>query len=105
MLPGQERTKHMKFETVSFGDERAETLLLQMTDDHDMEMMETETAFIRELSGGKCFCLRAVHVNSWNHDLSPWKAPAAFGHQLAKVSTPFKIAYLRYLWGEIPTFF
>ena len=84
----------MKFETVSYGDERADTLLLQMTDDHDMELMERETAFIRDLTGGKSFCLRAVHVNSWNHDLSPWKAPAAFGSENFGDGAADTLAYL-----------
>lgn len=71
----------MSFETKTFGETAADTLLIQMVDDHDMEMIDREVKFIRELSGGKDFCLKAVKVNSWNKDLSPWPAPAVFGNE------------------------
>ena len=63
------------------GDPDAGILLLQMVDDHDMEVIGQEAAYIRELTGEKDFCLAAVKVNSWNHDLSPWPAPAVFGNE------------------------
>ena len=69
----------MGLETVVYGNPEAETLLVQMTDSHEMEGIEREISFIRELSGGQDFCLKTVKVNSWNEDLSPWRAPAVFG--------------------------
>ena len=69
----------MNFEIFTFGNPDADTLLLQMTDDHDMEVMEQEVSYIHDLSGEIDFCLKAVKVNSWNNDLSPWPAPAVFG--------------------------
>ena len=69
----------MCFEISVYGNPDAETLLLQMTDDHDMEVIVPEISRIRELSGGQDFCLKAVKVKNWNTDLSPWKAPAVFG--------------------------
>ena len=69
------------FPVVTYGNHEADTLLIQMVDDHDLEGMENEVSYIRELSGGQDFCLKAVKVNRWNSDLSPWKAPAVFGKE------------------------
>ena len=69
------------FEILRFGQSDADTLLFQMVDDHDLEVIEQEVAYIRELSGGQDFCLTAVKVNDWNKDLSPWTAPAVFGNE------------------------
>ena len=63
-----------------YGDPAASTVLVQMADDHDLAVLENEAALIRILSG-KDFRLIAVKVNDWNHDLSPWKAPAVFGNE------------------------
>lgn len=71
----------MAFEVLTYGDPAADTLLIQMVDDHDLEVIEKETAHIKELTGGQNFCLKAVRVNSWNTDLSPWTAPAVFGDE------------------------
>ena len=71
----------MAFEVLIYGDPAADTLLIQMVDDHDLEVIEKETAHIKELTGGQNFCLKAVRVNSWNTDLSPWPAPAVFGDE------------------------
>ncbi len=65
----------------TYGDPEADIFLIQMVDDHDMEVIEQEVSYIRELTGGKGFCLKAVKVNSWNNDLSPWPAPAVFGNE------------------------
>jgi predicted alpha/beta superfamily hydrolase len=71
----------MAFEVLTYGDPAADTLLIQMVDDHDLEVIEKETAHIKELTGGQNFCLKAVRVNSWNINLSPWPAPAVFGDE------------------------
>jgi predicted alpha/beta superfamily hydrolase len=71
----------MGFEINTYGDLSSDTLLIQMVDDHDLEVIEKEAALIRELSGDQHFCLKAVKVKSWNHDLSPWPAPAVFGNE------------------------
>ena len=71
----------MSFTILTYGNPDADTLLLQMTDDHDLEVIEKEIAYIRELSGGQDFCLKAVKIHDWNKDLSPWPAPAVFGRQ------------------------
>ena len=63
-----------------FGNKDAETLLIQPVDDHDLAVIESEVGAIRKLAG-EDFCLKAVKVKRWNHDLSPWKAPAVFGNE------------------------
>lgn len=71
----------MSFDVFTYGNPGADLTLVQMTDDHDMEVIENEVSLIRDLSGGQDFCLKAVKVHSWNHDLSPWPAPAVFGKE------------------------
>ena len=63
-----------------FGDMSAQNILVQMVDDHDLSVIENEVTSIRELTG-EDFILIAMKVNSWNHDLSPWNAPAVFGDE------------------------
>ena len=65
----------------TYGDPKAENILIQMVDDHDLEVIEQEVSYIRELVQEKTFCLAAVKVQSWNTDLSPWAAPAVFGSE------------------------
>ena len=69
------------FEVLAFGNPKADTLLIQPVDDHDLEVIGKEVSYISELSGGRDFCLKAVRVRSWNSDLSPWRAPAVFGDE------------------------
>ena len=71
----------MSFEVFTYGNPDAATQLVQMVDDHDLSLIEREAAFICELSGGQDFGLKAVKVDSWNRDLSPWPAPAVFGNE------------------------
>ena len=63
-----------------YGDPDASVVLVQMTDTHDLEGIESEIAEIQRLTDVK-FSLIAVKVSEWNHDLSPWKAPAVFGRE------------------------
>jgi len=71
----------LSFEILSYGEQDADTLLLQMVDDHDLDVIEQEISHIRELTSGQRFCLKAVKVRNWNLDLSPWPAPAVFGNE------------------------
>ena len=71
----------MSFDIFTYQDPEADTVLIQMVDDHDMEVIEKEAEYIRELSGGQKFFLKAVKVNSWNKDLAPWPAPPVFGNE------------------------
>jgi predicted alpha/beta superfamily hydrolase len=64
---------------IEFGND-AQTVLIQPVDDHDLSVIDSEIALIRGMTG-QDFRLTAVKAGSWNHDLSPWKAPAVFGSE------------------------
>lgn len=61
-----------------YGNPSASTVLVQPIDDHDLGELKTEINEIRKQVQID-FQLIAVKVDDWNHDLSPWKAPAVFG--------------------------
>ena len=66
--------------TYEFGNPEADVVLIQPVDDHDLEGIENEAAYLAE----KCSLdihLIAVKVDDWNLDLSPWEAPAVFGSE------------------------
>ena len=63
-----------------FGDVHADTVLIQMVDEHDLESIENEVSLI-VANYGKSFRLIAMKVEHWNADLSPWIAPAVFGKE------------------------
>ncbi|WP_026487991.1 alpha/beta hydrolase-fold protein [Butyrivibrio sp. XBB1001] len=66
--------------TYEFGNEKANIVLIQPVDDHDLEGIEKEFAAISS-SCGMSVRLIAVRINNWNNDLSPWEAPAVFGKE------------------------
>ena len=63
-----------------FGKADSSNILIQMVDDHDMAVIESEVSLIKELAGDD-FRLIALKVNDWNRDLSPWEAPPVFGNE------------------------
>ena len=63
-----------------YGEAHAEYLLLQMTDEHELQRMDNEVAAIAQ-GAAHPFLFAAVPVESWNDELSPWKAPAVWGKQ------------------------
>ena len=65
--------------TYEYGNPVSSVVLLQMVDDHDLDVIENEIAEIKKTVDN--FKLIAVKTNNWNTDLSPWKAPAAFGKE------------------------
>ena len=67
-------------EVFTYGNPEAPSILLQMVDNHDLEVIENEVKEIRKRTAAD-FQLLAVKVNRWNHDLSPWEAPAVFGSE------------------------
>ena len=62
--------------------EKAEFLLVQPIDEHDLEVLNKEVEAIASLTR-KAFTLVAFEANNWQEDLTPWSAPAVFGN------TPF----------------
>ena len=61
------------------GDSDADYCLIQAVDEHDEQLLEKEFDAIRQRSNDKKVMLAAFLVDNRFHDLSPWKAPAAFG--------------------------
>ena len=62
-----------------YGKSDAEYLVLQMTDEHELQSMDSEVSAIAQ-SRHK-FLFAAIPVTNWNDDLSPWEAPAVWGKQ------------------------
>ncbi len=63
-----------------YGKSDSSNVLIQMVDDHDLAVIESEVSIIKELAGTD-FHLIALKVNNWNCDLSPWEAPPVFGNE------------------------
>ncbi len=63
----------------TYGNPDADTVLIQMIDDHDLQVIEEEAEEIRGRTG-RDFYLMGIRVGSWNDDLSPWEAPPVFGN-------------------------
>lgn len=63
-----------------YGNRETSIILIQPVGEHDLPGIEKEAAEIRRLTHMD-FRLIAVKVDSWNHDLSPWNAPAVFGKE------------------------
>ena len=62
-----------------FGNNKADIILVQPVDEHDLSAIENEIAFIKQ-EVDKDFGLIAVKVDDWNNDLSPWPMKAVFGN-------------------------
>ena len=67
-------------EVYEYGKSESSNILIQMVDDHDLEVIGEEVSAIKELAGDDLRLL-AVKVDRWNHDLSPWNAAAVFGNE------------------------
>jgi hypothetical protein len=63
-----------------YGNPDANRVLIQMMDDHDLDLVVNEIKIIQDLAE-EDFCFRAVKVDNWNDDLSPWQVPAVFGNE------------------------
>ena len=62
-----------------YGEAHAEYLLLQMTGDHELQIIDHEVAAIAQ--SDRNFLFAAIPVENWNDALSPWEAPAVWGKQ------------------------
>lgn len=70
----------MSYPVYTFGNPKAKKVLIQAVDDHDLSVLESEVRLIREMTQTDFF-LMAIKAESWNQDLSPWRAPAVFGNE------------------------
>ena len=62
-----------------YGNKDGHNLFVQMVDDHDLEVMESEAARLMELANHTDWCIAAVKVLNWNQDLTPWPSAPVFG--------------------------
>ena len=62
-----------------YGEANAEYLLLQMTDEQELQSMNSEVATIAQSKYR--FLFAAIPVLNWNDELSPWGEPAVWGKQ------------------------
>ena len=62
-----------------YDEANTEYLLLQMTDEHELQSMDSEVSAIAQSSHK--FLFAAIPVTHWNDELSPWEAPAVWGKQ------------------------
>lgn len=58
----------------------AAALLIQAIDEHNPELLDQEAEIIKTLTHIP-FTLAAFLIEDWNHELSPWEAPAVFGRE------------------------
>jgi len=61
-----------------YKDCKAEFVLIQPIDEHDLALLDQEVEIIKELSD-KPFSLVAFMIKDWNQELTPWPAPPVFG--------------------------
>ena len=67
-------------ETLEYGNPRSPFVLIEPVYEGDEKGLENKASLIRRLAGIDLYII-AVKVGNWNHDLSPWKAPAVFGKE------------------------
>ena len=88
-----------------YGNPEADTVLIQLVDDHDLAVIENEVAEIQRLTNIE-FHLLAIKVNNWNKDLSPWEAPAVFGSETFGNGAADTLAeVLQYMTDKNKTYF
>ena len=63
-----------------YGNPDADTVLIQLTGDHELSVLKNEVEEIRKRTSTD-FRLIAAKVDDWNYELSPWKAQAVFGNE------------------------
>ena len=55
-----------------YGNPDADTVLIQLTGDHELSVLKNEVEEIRKRTSTD-FRLIAAKVDDWNYELSPWK--------------------------------
>ena len=67
-------------ETLEYGNPKSPFVLIEPVYEDDEKGLENKASLIQRLAGIDLYMI-AVKVGHWNHDLSPWKAPAVFGKE------------------------
>ena len=60
--------------------DKPEWVIIQPVDEHDQQGLDEEIAWLSSHSSAT-FTLVAFSIGNWSAELSPWKAPAVFGHE------------------------
>ena len=60
--------------------ERSEWVIIQPVDEHDIQGLDEEVAYLKEHTANT-FTLVAFRISNWNVELSPWAAPTLFGRE------------------------
>ena len=63
-----------------YHDVDASHLLIQPVDEHDLGLLDREIEVVKSMTG-KPFSLVALLIHEWQHELTPWGAPPAFGKE------------------------
>ncbi len=63
-----------------YADTSPRFLLIQPTDNHELELLDKEIECLRSLTDAT-FAFAAFEITDWNRELSPWKAPPVFGNE------------------------
>lgn len=63
-----------------YADASPRFLLIQPTDNHELELLDKEIERLRSLTDAT-FAFSAFEITDWNSELSPWKAPPVFGNE------------------------
>ena len=96
-----------------YGTPDADTVLIQLTGDHELSVLENEVEEIRKRTSID-FRFIAAKVDDWNYELSPWKAPAVFGNEdfgdgaartLEQILTLCTDKSKTYYWRILPCWF
>ncbi len=64
----------------AYGNTNSQIVLLQPVDEHDLDTIEEEIKEIEKYVQTS-FQVIAYPIKNWNHELSPWEAPAVFGKE------------------------
>lgn len=64
----------------AYGNTNSQIVLLQPVDEHDLDTIEQEIKEIEKYVQTS-FQVMAYPIKNWNHELSPWEAPAVFGKE------------------------
>jgi len=90
-------------QVIEFGSDFANVVLLQAVESHDLNALPKEIEYIKEKTTVD-FKLIAFKVDDWNTDLSPWTAPAVYGHAFGQDAQKTLNAILTYTKDKSKTY-
>ncbi len=86
-------------DVLSCGNTDSKTILIQPVDSHSIGSLDDEFNMIRDMSHVD-LCLKAVIVDNWFSDLSPWKNPPVFGNDAFGDGAKDTLEYILSLCGD-----